>query len=95
MNMKSEFILVHNHPNNTPLSLSDLMALNDVDKMKAIVSVGHDGITCNVSIGSGRRFKGDFEIHSVQTAFARNIAKYGQTNEAIKHFCEEVGWKFG
>lgn len=93
--IKKEFVLVHNHPNNTPLSLSDLMALNDVDKMNSVISVGHNGIACKVSIGNGRRFKGEFEIHSVKTAYARNIAKYGQTNEAIKHFCEEVGWGFG
>jgi len=95
MSLKKEFVLVHNHPNNTPLSLSDLMALNDVGNMKAIVSVGHDGRICKVSIGDGKRFTGKFEIQSVKAAYARNIAKYGHTNDAIKYFCEEVGWKFG
>lgn len=95
MNMKSEFILVHNHPNNTPLSLSDLMALNDVDKMKAIVSVGHNGKICSVSMGTSAKATNDMEYSLLQMSYGRCISKYGQTNQAIKAFCEEVGWIYG
>lgn len=95
MNMKSEFILVHNHPNNTPLSLSDLMALNDVDKMKAIVSVGHNGKICSVSMGTSAKATNDMEYSLLQMSYGRCISKYGQTNQAIKVFCEEVGWIYG
>ncbi len=92
---KREFVLIHNHPNNTPLSLSDIMALNDVDKMKAIVSVGHDGKVCVVSIGNGKRAVTKMDIQSLKMAYQRNIAKSGQTNEAIQAFCKEVGWIYG
>ena len=91
---ENEFILVHNHPNNTPLSLSDIMALNDVHKMKTVISVGHNGKACVVSVGSGRRFSGN-DRGFVERAFTRNINKYGQTDEAIQAFCKEVGWKYG
>ena len=94
MNMKSEFILVHNHPNNTPLSLSDLMALNDVDKMKAIVSVGHDGKICAVSAAPKNKFKHKDDLEFFDRAFACSIRDYGQTNEAIKDFCNKVGWEY-
>lgn len=92
---KRDFILVHNHPNNTPLSLSDIMALNDVDKMKAIVSVGHDGKICTVSIGNGKKAVAEMDIRSLKMAYQRSISKFGQTNKAIQAFCEEVGWIYG
>lgn len=92
---KHNFILVHNHPNNTPLSFDDVMALNDVKRMKTIISVGHNGEICVVSVGNGKRYIGSQERGFFERAFARNINKYGQTNEAIKAFCEEVGWKYG
>lgn len=93
--LKNEFILVHNHPNNTPLSLADLMALNDVINMKAVISVGHSGKICVVSIGNGKRFIGKNERGFLERAFTRNTSWYGQTNEAIKNFCKEVNWKYG
>ena len=93
--LKNEFILVHNHPNNTPLSLADLMALNDVINMKAVISVEHSGKICVVSIGNGKRFVGKNERGFLERAFTRNTSWYGQTNEAIKNFCKEVNWKYG
>lgn len=92
---KRKFILVHNHPNNTPLSLSDIMALNDVDNMKAIISVGHDGKICNVNIGNAKKAVTKMEIQSLKMAYQRSIAKFGQTNKAIEAFCDEVGWIYG
>lgn len=92
---KRKFILVHNHPNNTPLSLSDIMALNDVDNMKAIISVGHDGKACTVTMGNAKKAITTMEIRSLEMAYQRNITKLGLTNEAIKTFCEEVGWIYG
>lgn len=92
---KRKFILVHNHPNNTPLSLSDIMALNDVDNMKAIISVGHDGKICVVSIGNGKRVVSDRDYNFFESAYARNVNRYGYTNDAIENFCKEVGWNYG
>lgn len=92
---KRKFILVHNHPNNTPLSLSDIMALNDVDNMKAIISVGHDGKACTVTMGSAKKSVTTMEIRSLKMAYQRNVTKFGQTNEAIQAFCDEVGWIYG
>ena len=92
---KRNFILVHNHPNNTPISLSDIMALNDVDKMKAIVSVGHDGKVCAVSIGNGKRAVSETDRSLLEMSFGRCTRKYGQTSKAIQAFCEEAGWKYG
>ncbi len=92
---KRKFILVHNHPNNTPLSLSDIMALNDVDNMKAVISVGHDGKICVVSIGNGKRVVSDRDYNFFESAYARNVNRYGCTNDAIENFCKEVGWNYG
>lgn len=92
---KRKFILVHNHPNNTPLSLSDIMALNDVDNMKAIISVGHDGKACTVTMGNAKKSVTTMEIRSLKMAYQRNVTKFGQTNEAIQAFCDEVGWIYG
>ena len=92
---KRDYILIHNHPNNTPLSLSDIMALNDVDKMKAIISVGHDGRICTVRMGDAKKATTAMEIRSLKMAYQRSITKFGQTNEAIQAFCEEVGWIYG
>ena len=92
---KRKFILVHNHPNNTALSLEDIMAFNNLDKMNAVISVGHDGIICKVSVGTGRKFESKFEQGFLERAYARNVRTYGITNTAIEHFCEEVGWQFG
>ena len=92
---KRKFILVHNHPNNTALSLEDIMAFNNLDKMNAVISVGHDGIICKVSVGTGRKFKSKFEQGFLERPYARNVRTYGITNTAIEHFCEEVGWQFG
>lgn len=92
---KRHFILIHNHPNNTPLSLSDIMALNDVDNMKAIISVGHNGEICTVRMGDAKKAVTTMEIQSLKMAYQRNITKFGLTNEAIQAFCEEVGWIYG
>lgn len=92
---KQHFILIHNHPNNTPLSLSDIMALNDVENMKAIISVGHDGKICVVSIGNAKRATNEIDRALLEMNFGRCIRKYGQTNEAIQAFCKEAGWKYG
>lgn len=95
LGLKNNFVLVHNHPNNVPLSFDDLMALNDVDKMSAIISVGHDGKICFVSMDNASKLnrKEDFEF--AQRLYARSIRDYGATNEAIEQFCKEVGWKYG
>ena len=93
-NMKKDFILVHNHPNNTTLSLSDIMALNDVDHMKAIISVGHDGSVCKIS-KNGIKFVGEMETRHLEMTYNRSIRDYGQTNKAIEEFCKEVGWSYG
>ncbi|MCI5947264.1 MAG: phage minor capsid protein [Oscillospiraceae bacterium] len=93
-NLKNEFILVHNHPNNTSLSLSDLKALNDTDKMKAIISVGHNGKICVVSMTSKNKFINNDDLDFFDRAFACSIRDYGQTNAAIKDFCNKVGWKY-
>ncbi len=71
------------------------MALNDVENMKAIISVSHNGEICVVSIGNGKRYIGNNERGYLERAFARNRKEYGKSNEAIKAFCEEVGWKYG
>ncbi len=92
---KHEFILIHNHPNNTPLSLSDIMALNDVDNMKAVISVGHDGKACAVSIGGGKKAANEFDRNLLEMSFGRCIRKHGQTDKAIQAFCNEVGWIYG
>lgn len=90
MKIKHKFVVVHNHPNNTSLSLEDLFALNDIDNMEAIISIGHNGKICSVK--KKKCFSDKLEREFFEMAYARNVSNYGYTNEAIKHFCEEVGW---
>ncbi len=92
--LKNEFILVHNHPNNTSLSLSDLKALNDIDKMRAVISVGHNGKICVVSAKPTNKFVNHDDLDFFDRAYGCSIRDYGQTNEAIKDFCNKVGWKY-
>lgn len=93
--IKNKFVIVHNHPNNTPLSFEDIIALNDINNMEAIISIGHDGKICKISMGKAKKARYTAEYDNLEWCYGRCIRKYGQTNEAIEAFCEEIGWKYG
>lgn len=50
-----EYILVHNHPNNTPLSIEDIATVNSSSRIKRIIAASHDGNIYYLEIGNGRR----------------------------------------
>ena len=93
--INSKFIIVHNHPNNTPLSFHDIIALNTIDNMETIISVGHNGKICKISMGTVKKIQSVNEYNELERCYGRCISQYGQTDYAIKMFCEETGYKYG
>ena len=105
-----DYILVHNHPNNTPLSIGDVIAASDQAALKKMISVSHDGKIYYLEIGNGMRLSKygitqkaqnnntkewrDFEIR-VWNKYCKSCN--GNQYEALKlmNETEGFGWKVG
>jgi len=97
-----QFVLVHNHPNNTPLSLGDIIALNEAPEISTIIAASHDGKVYWLQIGGGKRLgitgkmlaEGDAEARSIQNDWNRCVRDYGMLS-ALEKFISTYGWNGG
>lgn len=50
-----KYVLVHNHPNNSPLSIEDIVTAISAPEIKKMIAVSHDGTVYSLEIGKGVR----------------------------------------
>lgn len=99
---KNQYILVHNHPNNTPLSFTDILTLNENPEIKTIIAASHDGKVYWLQIGNGKRLDitnkmladGDIEARLIKNDWDRSVRDNGMLS-ALEMFINDYGWKGG
>lgn len=102
--IKGAYTVVHNHPNNAPLSIEDIVTASECKSIRTMMAVGHDGKIYWLQIGEGQRLgitnamlnNNTNDAISLKMRWARTIARNnGDFYEAICEFAKLYNWKVG
>lgn len=91
-------ILVHNHPNSTSFSFTDIRSLNVAAEVDTIFAVGHDGKVYFMSIGKGVRLdlNNNLVYNDVMNEWSRAASANGQSfHKAAEIISERYNWRYG
>lgn len=98
------YTVVHNHPNNAPLSIEDIVTASECPSIKTMMAASHDGKIYWLQIGDGKRLgvtnemlrKNTFEAFYLKTEWARVITNNnGDFYKALREFAKTYNWKVG
>lgn len=95
---KDQYILIHNHPNNGPLSIADTLTLNNRKDIKTMIAATHDGKLYWLEIGNGKRltYNNDMEKRFIEMDWQRRVVANDNNHyKALLSFAKEYGWKAG
>ena len=104
------FIVIHNHPNNSPLSLEDIVTASSSPEINRVIAASHDGKLYYLEIGNGTRLSDygitieakkantpewhDFEVKKWAYYYKQCNGDYFETLKALNKY-ENYGWKVG
>ncbi len=100
----NQFIFVHNHPNNGPISIDDILAINACPEIKTMVAASHDGRVFWLEIGEGTRFditpqmidSNSIEVIGIQNDWARTVHDNGgDFFKSFISYANKYNWKVG
>lgn len=98
------YTVIHNHPNNAPLSIEDIVTASECPSIKTMMAASHDGKIYWLQIGDGKRLgvtnemlrKNTFEAFYLKTEWARVITNNnGDFYKALREFAKTYNWKVG
>ena len=98
------YTVIHNHPNNAPLSIEDIVTASECPSIKTMMAASHDGKIYWLQIGDGKRLgvtnemlrKNTFEAFYLKTEWARVITNNnGDFYKALCEFAKTYNWKVG
>ena len=98
------YTVIHNHPNNAPLSIEDIVTASECPSIKTMMAASHDGKIYWLQIGDGKRLgvtnemlrKNTFEAFYLKTEWARVITNNnGAFYKALREFAKTYNWKVG
>ena len=83
-------ILTHNHPGSTSFSADDLVTFSEVDAIKTIYAIGHDGTIYRISKSKGSKPVGTnfYAIYNTIVDWCSDI------HEAVSRIAEKYGWNY-
>ncbi|MGN1090754.1 MAG: hypothetical protein ACI4Q6_10175, partial [Huintestinicola sp.] len=78
-----KYTVIHNHPNNAPLSIEDIVTASECRSIKTMMAAAHDGKIYWLQIGDGKRLgvtnemlsKNTIEAQILKRNWARTISK--------------------
>lgn len=98
------YTVIHNHPNNAPLSIEDIVTASECPSIRTMMAASHDGKIYWLQIGNGKRLdvtnemlrKNTFEAFYLKTEWARVITNNnGDFYKALREFAKTYNWKVG
>ena len=90
----NSLILVHNHLNNTSLSIEDIITLNVAPEIKTIIAVAHDGKVYKLSIGNGVRIS-EKEMRFLNLEWQRLCKKYSMNTDTCNRILrKKYNWMY-
>lgn len=98
------YTVIHNHPNNAPLSIEDIVTASECPSIKTMMAASHDGKIYWLQIGDGKRLavtnemlrKNAIEAQILKRDWARTISgKNGDFYQALCEFARSYNWKVG
>ena len=95
---KAEYVLIHNHPQCTPIAARDIAITVAVPSIKESIVVTSIGDIYLFSVGNGDRiiFEDEEQISEFISYYEALVKTNGGNRElALKILCKERGWDFG
>lgn len=98
------YTVVHNHPNNAPLSIDDIVTASECPSIRTMMAASHDGKIYWLQIGDGKRLdvtnemlrKNTNEALELKNLWARLISNNGgDFYAALSKLAESYNWKVG
>lgn len=98
------YTVIHNHPNNAPLSIEDIVTASECPSIRTMMAASHDGKIYWLQIGNGKRLdvtnemlrKNTNEALELKNLWARFISNNGgDFYAALSKLAESYNWKVG
>lgn len=98
------YTVIHNHPNNAPLSIEDIVTASECPSIRTMMAASHDGKIYWLQIGDGKRLgvtnamlrDNTIEARILKTEWARAIAdNNGDFYKALSEYARKNNWKVG
>lgn len=98
------YTVIHNHPNNAPLSIEDIVTASECPSIKTMMAASHDGKIYWLQIGDGKRLgvtnemlrKNSIEALELKNHWARLISNNGgDFYAALNKLAKSYNWKVG
>lgn len=98
------YTVIHNHPNNAPLSIEDIVTASECPSIRTMMAASHDGKIYWLQIGDGKRLgvtnkminKNTLEAQILKRDWARTITSNGgDFYAALCEFAKSYNWKVG
>ena len=98
------YTVIHNHPNNAPLSIEDIVTASECPSIKTMMAASHDGKIYWLQIGDGKRLvvtntmlnENTIEARMLKTEWARTVAdNSGDFYKALFEYAKKYNWKVG